>query len=220
MELAPLEGSGGEVRHAVALRREALARLAQHLGLPPGRILHHPAVARLARERRAAWWLANGAQPAHALLAGAPADELPPAHPRVEIAVVSRTDGPAPRLAHAILRANVPPVIAVHRAAEHPWGGLTDAARAALAEHGVAAPDDAPLPLERAARADIVIQAGDVPAFPDAFRGKRIHLWRTTPEAPATREEARFVYGQVTQEAHCLLDEYRRRLHRGPEPQA
>ncbi|MEA3201788.1 MAG: hypothetical protein QOE90_3216 [Thermoplasmata archaeon] len=232
MQPVPLEGTQGEVRAALAIRREALHRLAMHFGLPPAELLqraahgrlpqHGPALVELASQRKASWWLQRRDLAPHALLgapmpsrpAHAPDLELPPGHPKVGVAVVSRTDGLAPRLAQAVLRAAVPRAMEVARAAETPQRQAPPLLDETLRAHGVSVPDEPPRSIAEAACAEVVVQVGDVPRLPESYRGKRIHLWRVEPERPASLQEARFVYGQLTQQAHCLVDEYRKRLHR------
>jgi hypothetical protein len=131
----------------------------------------------------------------------------------VGLCVVARDDGPLPRAAEAILRAHAPPAIDVFRSAPgRPRGGDLPVAEA-LRERGlVLAPDEA-RPLVQAARAVALVSVGEPPRLTEDFRGKRIHLWSTTPEHPVTLAEARDVFGQLTHQARCLVAEYRARLH-------
>jgi len=202
------------VRFALAIRRAALARLAD-LAAPDD-----PRVLALAAQRSAAWWVAQRDATPETLLARAsalapPAQAAPAAaHPRVGLCVVARHDGAVPRMAQAILRAHAPPAIDVFRAAAGRPLPPEPHVGEAMRERGLVLASDDARPLEdAAAQAVAFVSVGEAPRLTEGFRGKRIHLWETTPQRPGSLAEARDVFGQLTHQARCLVAEYRARLH-------
>jgi hypothetical protein len=200
-------------------------RLARELGLRGD----DARVRALGAQRSAAWWIAQrdaslstllsratllgdapAARAAHA--AGVASAAAPASHPRVGLCVLARDDGAVPRAAEAILRAHAPPAIDVFRAAPGRARGPEPVVDEALRERGLEPPGE-PRSLVDAARAVAIVSVGEPPRLGEDFRGKRFHLWSTTPERPETLAEARDVFGQLTHQARCLVAEYRARLH-------
>jgi hypothetical protein len=90
---------------------------------------------------------------------------------------------------------------------------VTPHVRLAMEERGLAPAADAPRPVPEGASADLIVSVAELPELGDEYRGKRIHFWRSTVLSPGTPAEARRLVAELEQEANCLVEEYRRRLH-------
>jgi hypothetical protein len=231
--LASLEGAPSLVREALDVRQRALDRLAEHAHLSPSDLVHraragtlsshNEAVRRLADERSAAWWIRQkdaslgvllGRASAASDRARSRAPEGSAQHPSVEVAVLSRWDGAAPRVAQALLREQSPDGIEVFRATDGPGMPPAPAVRLAVEERGLALGDDAPRSVPEGARAELIVTVGEAPRLGEEYRGKRIHLWRAGVSRQAlTLPEARRLVAELEKEANCLVAEYRARLH-------